>query len=109
MKDLTLLIKPVSSACQYACKYCFYREETALRQKTNAAMTLSTLEAIVRKAFAAAERRVTFAFQGGEPTLAGMDFFREVTKLQKRYAREKSYVNTLQQTAASSMSNGRPF
>ena len=96
MKNVTLLIKPASGACQYNCEYCFYRDEIALRGHMSDRMSPETLEYLIRKAFAAAENQVTFAFQGGEPTLAGIGFFENVLKLEARYARGRAYVNTLQ-------------
>jgi uncharacterized protein len=49
-------------------------------------MTPGALETIVRKACEAAGRHLTIAFQGGEPTLAGLPFFRHLAELQKQYA-----------------------
>lgn len=97
MNALNLLIKPASGACQYACAYCFYRDEMEKRRaKELGLMKLETIENIIKKAFAVAQRQVTFAFQGGEPMLAGRVFFEQVVALQKRYARGKAYANNLQ-------------
>ncbi len=79
MKHLTLLIKPVSGLCNLRCKYCFYRDlkkEDTQMQK----MTPEVMHQLISRALAEAEQTVTFLFQGGEPTLAGLDFFRSFTE-----------------------------
>ena len=97
MRNLTLLIKPVSGQCQFDCAYCFYRDEMKQRGSApGAQMSEKTLENIIKKAFAAADDGVTFAFQGGEPTLAGIAFYEKVLALQRRFSRYKTYANTLQ-------------
>ena len=75
MPPLTVMIKPVSSACNMRCRYCFYADVSQNRQKANLGrMSQTTLENTVRRAMRYAEGSVTFAFQGGEPTLAGAEF-----------------------------------
>ena len=75
MKELQLLIKPVSSACNLACRYCFYMDEAGHRQMGDCGrMTEETAKIVIKKALAAAQTCV-FGFQGGEPALAGLPFF----------------------------------
>ena len=75
MPPLSLLIKPASGHCNLRCGYCFYHDVTAHREhRSYGFMTLETLETLVRKALSFADGSCTFAFQGGEPTLAGLDF-----------------------------------
>ena len=79
MQNLNFLIKPASSQCNMRCRYCFYADEAAVRCGQSAAgMTRPEAETLICSAFAAAEpgAQVSFSFQGGEPTLAGLDFFR---------------------------------
>ena len=76
MPSLHVMIKPVSGACNLRCKYCFYTDEmtrrtTALYGK----MSYETVVCLVRKAFIYADESISFTFQGGEPTLAGVEFF----------------------------------
>lgn len=86
MKSLSLLIKPASGNCQLRCRYCFYGDITQARQSgERGLMAPSTLDRLTRKAIAETTRDCSFAFQGGEPTLAGLDFFREALRLQKQY------------------------
>lgn len=86
MHSITMMIKPVSSSCNMKCTYCFYKDESSKREIANyGLMSLDTLECIVRKAFAAADHAVCFAFQGGEPTLAPASFYEQLLKLEAKY------------------------
>lgn len=86
MPPLSIMIKPVSSACNMRCRYCFYADVAASREKASMGrMSESTLETLVRRALRYAEGSVTFAFQGGEPTLAGAGFFKKLIELEKTY------------------------
>jgi len=61
-------------------------------------MSLETLETVIQKALAAARRECTIAYQGGEPTLAGLDFFRESIEIQKRHNHRKITIHNAIQT-----------
>lgn len=82
MPFVSFLIKPASSACDLRCRYCFYRDEASHRAVPDAGrMAPETAQALLRQGFALAGPggTVSFLFQGGEPTLAGLDFFRAFT------------------------------
>jgi len=86
MPSLSLLIKPVSGSCNLRCSYCFYREEAQLRGTENyGLMTDDVMETLIRRAYRYADQGVSFAFQGGEPTLAGAEFFRKFTETARQY------------------------
>lgn len=93
-----LMAKPAGPACNLACTYCFYLEKKAFFPEDAASrMSGEVLEAYTRKYIAAQPgRNVVFAWQGGEPTLAGMDFFRQALALQQKYGQGRSIENTLQ-------------
>ncbi len=93
-----VLTKPVGSLCNLNCSYCFYLEKAHLYPNAkNFRMTGETLEAYVRDYIRAQPGPVvSFAWQGGEPTLLGVNFFREVVALQKRFAGEKQVENAFQ-------------
>ena len=80
MPSVQIMLKPVSAACNLHCSYCFYADEAQHRAApVRGVMTRETAEAVIRAAFryaASDTDTVTFAFQGGEPTLAGAAFFR---------------------------------
>ncbi len=99
MPPIQLLIKPASSGCNLKCRYCFYKSVSDNREvKDYGIMSMETLEAIVRKALDYADNFCTFAFQGGEPTLAGLDFYRKLTSFVKRYNTKEVEVNYAIQT-----------
>ncbi|MBQ3046282.1 MAG: radical SAM protein [Clostridia bacterium] len=78
MRQMTALIKPASSACNLKCSYCFYCDEAASREKNaKALMSIDTAENLIKKMFdfCGDNSTLTFMFQGGEPLLAGVDFF----------------------------------
>lgn len=99
MNNLNVLIKPASGACNLRCRYCFYADETAHREVANyGIMSAETIEQVIKRAFETADRAVTFGFQGGEPTLCGLDFYKNVVALQKKYARKGVVVSNAIQT-----------
>ena len=73
MQDSSALIKPASFACNMACSYCFYRDIAAHREREyQGKLSIAKVEQPVQTAMACAQKRCTFAFQGGEPTLGWM-------------------------------------
>lgn len=88
MKSLSLLIKPVSSSCQMTCTYCFYKDVAGRRScEDYGFMKPDVVEALLDRVFQAADESavITFAFQGGEPLLAGLAFYeRFVVSVQQR-------------------------
>lgn len=86
MPPLSIMLKPASGLCNLRCRYCFYADETARREiPCYGMMSGETLEAILRRALAYAQGSCTILFQGGEPTLAGLDFFRQVVELENKW------------------------
>ena len=86
MPPLNLMIKPASSLCNMRCASCFYNDVSHHRSRASLGMmTLDTLEMTVKHAFAYATGYVSFVFQGGEPTLAGLDFYKHLVTLQGKY------------------------
>ena len=86
MRHLSLMLKPSSGMCNMRCKYCFYADETQKRSVPSYGfMSLETLEQVMKKALEAADGSCTICFQGGEPTLAGLDFFRRAVELGARW------------------------
>lgn len=83
MRNVTLLIKPASSLCNMRCRYCFYRDESAYRtEAATEIMRYETVDRLIDQALDAADwnGNISFAFQGGEPTMAGLAFFRYFTE-----------------------------
>lgn len=82
------------------CRYCFYADVAARRETASyGIMTRETAEKLVRRAFACADQSgVAFAFQGGEPTLAGAEFYRSFIALVKKYNSRRLPVSYALQT-----------
>ena len=88
MPPVNVLVKPASSACNMECSYCFYRDVAANRERGfEGMMSAETAEHLVAAAMEYAEGGCTFTFQGGEPTLAGLDFYHNFLRFEKKYAK----------------------
>lgn len=86
MPPLSVMLKPASGLCNLRCKYCFYADEAANRETASyGLMSEETLEEILKRTLAFAEGSCAFVFQGGEPTLAGLDFFRKAMELEEKW------------------------
>lgn len=98
-RPLQVMAKPVGSACNLSCQYCYYLEKQAFYEPGHAPrMSGAVLEKFVAEYIGAHApgERVTFTWQGGEPTLMGLPFFEEAVTLQRRHAGDRSIVNALQ-------------
>jgi serine-type anaerobic sulfatase-maturating enzyme len=93
-----VMAKPSGAICNLGCKYCFYLDKESLFDGgTRFRMSDEVLAAYVQQ-HAAAQRgpEVLFAWQGGEPTLMGVDFFEKAVALQRRYAAGRTVQNAFQ-------------
>lgn len=98
MPPVSVLIKPASGNCNVRCEYCFYKDITENRDIADfGKMPLDTLETIVCKVLEFADGSATFSFQGGEPTLCGLEFFRKLVVYQKKYnSKDVAVMNCIQ-------------
>lgn len=99
IQNFQLMAKPSGSTCNVDCTYCFYLEKDKLypERANRWKMDGVTLENYIRKHIAAQNNDVVdFIWQGGEPTLLGIDFFREAINLQQQYKGLKSINNYFQ-------------
>jgi uncharacterized protein len=94
-----VMLKPRGPVCNLSCAYCYYLSKERLYPDGRFRMTDELLEAFTRQ-YIAAQRapEVTFGWQGGEPTLMGLDFFRRAVELQRKYRREGVQVRNALQT-----------
>lgn len=97
-RTYAMLAKPVSGACNLRCGYCYYAGKERLLDIRTAVMSFDVLEAFIRQNLAMHgwDAVVEFAWHGGEPTLAGVGFFREAVRLQEKYGQGRKILNTLQ-------------
>ncbi|MBF0239322.1 MAG: anaerobic sulfatase maturase [SAR324 cluster bacterium] len=93
----SILIKPMGSFCNIKCDYCFYLDKHSLYPggASTHRMNETTLETLIKGMFDCTDSPV-FVWQGGEPTVLGLEFFKNVTKIQKHYAQNRPYQNSLQ-------------
>ena len=93
----TTMVKPVGATCNLDCSYCYYRDKAEIYSAPQNRMTDDVLEEYVRQYLEAVNLpTVTFCWHGGEPLLAGIDFYRKAVELQQRYAAGRQIENTLQ-------------
>ncbi|MBQ3153480.1 MAG: anaerobic sulfatase-maturation protein [Bacteroidaceae bacterium] len=91
------MVKPVGATCNLDCSYCYYRDKAEIYSAPQNRMTDDVLEEYVRQYLEAVNLpTVTFCWHGGEPLLAGIDFYRKAVELQQRYAAGRQIENTLQ-------------
>lgn len=92
------MAKPRGAICNLDCKYCFFLKKERLYPGSNFRMSHEVLESYIRQILEAHQgQEVTVAWQGGEPTLMGLDFFRRSIEYEKKYQRPGSVIyNTLQ-------------
>ncbi len=104
----SLLIKPASALCNLDCAYCFYLDREADPYKDLAARTMSdeVLERVVDQFLFYSYPNSVFAWQGGEPTLAGLNFFEKAVRLQERLGRAGQSVSNGLQTNAVLIDDG---
>lgn len=93
-----VMAKPVGPLCNLDCKYCFYLEKEKLYPDTkNFEMSEEVLHSFVKQKIEFDKANtIVFAWQGGEPTLLGVDFFKKAVEFQQKYANGKKIENTFQ-------------
>lgn len=96
-RGYTSMVKPVGSLCNMRCKYCYYLDKAALYDYHEPKMDDTLLENYIRNTIEGNNLPViSFAWHGGEPLIAGLDFYRKAVALQKKYAGGKQIENSLQ-------------
>lgn len=95
-----VMAKPTGALCNLDCKYCFFLSKEALYPDPPFRMADDTQEAYIRQVIEAggSAPAVTIAWQGGEPTLMGLDFFRRAMEITKKFARPGMVVEHTFQT-----------
>lgn len=93
----SIVLKPIGAFCNLRCEYCFYLDKQELYPGKPAShrMSESTLQMMIKQMFDCATNP-TFVWQGGEPTIMGLDFFQHAIELQKHYAKGRLFSNSLQ-------------
>ncbi|WP_413721761.1 anaerobic sulfatase maturase [Sodalis sp. RH24] len=100
-RPFSLMAKPTSYQCNIHCDYCFYVDKKNTLLPAGASASKHMADDVLREFIkqyidASAGDEVMFAWQGGEPTLAGIDFYAAALRYQQRYARGKRITNSMQ-------------
>ena len=92
------MAKPIGPICNLDCTYCYYLEKEKLFPKgENFKMTPEVMETYIQQYIASQNTlEVTFAWQGGEPTLLGLEYFKKIVHFQKQHSGGRKINNTLQ-------------
>lgn len=94
-----IMLKPRGSICNLDCKYCYFLSKERLYPGSQFRMDTALLETYTRQYIQAQPGpQITFAWQGGEPTLMGLDFFRRAVAFQQKYARPGLQIGNSLQT-----------
>jgi len=101
-KQFSLLIKPASADCNLSCGYCFYHQRSTDPYKSNPMHRMSddVLVSLVSQYLSIAGQYSAFSWQGGEPLLMGIEFFKKVVEFQQMYGYSGQYVGNSLQTNA---------
>jgi uncharacterized protein len=93
------MAKPTGARCNMACDYCFFLKKDRLYPESDFRMSDETMEAYIRQTIEGhSVPEVTIVWQGGEPTLMGLDFFRRAVAVEKKWARPGLRVENSFQT-----------
>lgn len=100
-RTYAMLAKPVSSACNLRCEYCYYTGKEHVLNIGAARMRDEVLEAYIRQSLAmhGKNAQVEFAWHGGEPVLAGLPFYQKAVTLQRKHGNGRKILNTMQTNA----------
>jgi uncharacterized protein len=98
-RDFHVMAKPTGSRCNLNCDYCFFLKKNYLYPKSNFHMSDEIMESYISQTLGGSQAPVvTIAWQGGEPTLMGIDFFKRSVELIKKHARPGIQVEKTLQT-----------
>ena len=96
-----LMTKPRGAICNLDCKYCYFLSKEALYPGSKFRMSDNLLEEYIRQYIEAQQvNDINFAWQGGEPTLMGLDFFRQAVRYQQKHRRPGMRITNALQTNA---------
>lgn len=99
-RQFHVMAKPGGAKCNIDCQYCFYlHKEGLLHQPKQPKMDDATLELFIKSYIKSQDgKQITFSWQGGEPTLLGLDYFEKIVELQHKYQPQGVQINNDLQT-----------
>ena len=93
----SILVKPSGPDCNMGCEYCFYLEKDLLYPESQThRMSIEVLEEMIKQVMQQSGESVSIGWQGGEPTLLGLDFFKKAVQFEKIYGQGKTVGNGFQ-------------
>lgn len=100
MRPFQLLVKPVSGMCNLRCDYCFYLDvpERCYSNKERTVMSIDTLRELVKSYLELGFSPSVFSWQGGEPTLSGLEFFKQAVRFESRFGHKGQRIGNALQT-----------
>ena len=100
LPPFSIMAKPVSGTCNLDCRYCYYitKPQDLYPDQRHFKMSDQVLEAYTRQYLQAMPVQCDFGWQGGEPLLAGLEFFKKAVEFQKQYRSQEQRVGNALQT-----------
>lgn len=94
-----MMFKPVGSVCNLGCSYCYYLDKASLFDE-HFPLQFDLLEKVIKEYIELNDaEQIVFDWHGGEPLLLGLDYFKEIVRLQNKYRGNKHIYNTIQTNA----------
>lgn len=94
-----MMFKPVGAECNLGCSYCYYQDKVRLYDE-HSYLSLDCLEKVIREYIDInASEQIVFDWHGGEPLLLGLDYFKKIVEIQRKYRGNKRIYNTIQTNA----------
>lgn len=94
-----MMFKPVGAECNLGCSYCYYQDKVRLYDE-HSCLSLDCLEKVIREYIDInASEQIVFDWHGGEPLLLGLDYFKKIVEIQRKYRGNKRIYNTIQTNA----------
>ena len=93
-----MLIKPAGPDCNLRCDYCFYLDKKEMMDSEQHRMSEEVLKNMTKKAIKNNPNNINFGWQGGEPTLMGIDFYKKAIEYQNEYSRPNQQIGNSLQT-----------
>lgn len=94
-----MMFKPVGAECNLGCSYCYYQDKVRLYDE-HSYLSMDCLEKVIKEYIDInASEQIVFDWHGGEPLLLGLDYFKKIVEIQRKYRGNKHIYNTIQTNA----------
>ena len=94
-----MMFKPVGAECNLGCSYCYYQDKVRLYDE-HSYLSMDCLEKVIKEYIDInASEQIVFDWHGGEPLLLGLDYFKKIVEIQRKYRGNKHIYNTVQTNA----------